>query len=326
MGVSQPTAQSAIDLLGSGKAATAIETANTAADLGDVDAIFLLATWHLIGSPVPRDLARARGLLRRAIEIGHVDAALMEIALTANGSGSPADWGEALALLHKAAIADPVARQQLDLVDAMTLDKEGFPQRLPDSKAIGDQPAVRLFSALLTPGECAHLAQVAAPFMMTSEIVDPATGQSRPHPIRMSDGAVIGPAREDLVVAAINRRVAAVSRTAVSQGESLTVLRYSPGQQYRPHLDALPAVSNQRVKTVIIYLNQGFQGGETHFPASGLRITPRGGDAIMFDNCLADGAADPLSLHAGLPVKQGTKWIATRWIRQDPLDPWSYPA
>ena len=88
--------------------------------------------------------------------------------------------------------------------------------------------------------------------------------------------------------------------------------------------DALPpGTDNQRIRTVIIYLNQGYEGGQTVFPANGLSLAAQAGDAIMFDNCLVDGTVDLLSRHAGLPVTKGAKWIATRWIRQSTYDPWA---
>ena len=57
-----------------------------------------------------------------------------------------------------------------------------------------------------------------------------------------------------------------------------------------------------------------------------ITVTPRGGDALLFFNTLADGRADPATRHAGLPVRSGAKWLATRWIRARPLDPWNQPA
>lgn len=290
---------------------------------GDVEALMQLAVWHLGGVVVPRDVPAARALLRRAVEIGHVDAALMEIALVANGSGAPADWPLALKLLRRAAPGDPVAAAQLALIEAMRLDKNGRPLSVPVGRQIGSGPRVTLFPGFLTRAECEHLARAAADRMEPALIADPDTGALRRHPIRTSDCALIGPASEDLVTGAINRRIAAISETDIAQGEALNVLRYSPGQQYRLHHDALPGEPNQRFRTVIVYLNQGFSGGETHFPANGLTVTPKGGDAVMFDNCRADGSIDPLSRHAGLPVRTGAKWIATRWIRQAPFDPWN---
>ena len=43
---------------------------------------------------------------------------------------------------------------------------------------------------------------------------------------------------------------------------------------------------------------------------------PRPGAALAFRNVLADGTTDEDSLHAGLPVRRGEKWIATLWIRE----------
>ena len=90
--MTSPTVSHARQLAASGQVAQAVARLEQASLQGDVDALFCLATWHLAGHGVVRDLERARGLLRRAVEIGHVDAALMEIALTANGSGWPVDW------------------------------------------------------------------------------------------------------------------------------------------------------------------------------------------------------------------------------------------
>lgn len=306
-----------------GRPSEAIALVEEAGNAGDVEALMQLAVWRLGGVIVPRNLPAARALLRRAVEIGHVDAALMEIALVANGSGAPADWPLALELLRRAASGDHVAAAQLRLIEAMRLDANGNPRSPPKGRQIGSDPRVTLFPGFLTPAECEHLASVAAGRMEPALIADPDTGELRRHPIRTSDYALIGPAIEDLATGAINRRIAAVSGTEIGQGEALNVLRYAPGQQYRLHHDALPGEVNQRFRTMVIYLNQGFSGGETHFPANGLTVTPKGGDAIMFDNCRADGSVDPLSRHAGLPVRQGVKWVATRWIRQAPFDPWT---
>jgi prolyl 4-hydroxylase len=312
-------------LLATGQAARAVSMVTDAAERGDVDALFRLASWSLTGGPLPRDLSRARTLLRRAVEIGHVDAALLEIALTANGAGAPPSWPTALALLTVAARHDPVAVQQLALLDAMNLTADGHPAADPTSVTIATQPDIRHFPALLTMNECAHLANAASDLLAPAVVVDPRTGRNVPHPIRSSDGAVIGPMRESLVVRAINQRLAAVTATDVAQGEALTILRYRPGQQFRPHFDAIGQSRNQRTKTVLIYLNEGFVGGETQFPKIGVTIRPKAGDAIAFTNTRDDDAADPLSLHAGLPVMQGVKWLATRWIRKRPFDAWDGP-
>jgi prolyl 4-hydroxylase len=204
----------------------------------------------------------------------------------------------------------------------MALRPDGGPRKLPSGELLHRTPRVQRFAALCTPVECAHIASVAAPMLQPATVFDPASGRMIPHPIRSSDNAPIGPTNESLVVQAINRRIAAATDTAVEQGEPLTVLRYNPGQQYRPHLDTLSNEPNQRIRTAILYLNDNYAGGETAFPLLGLEVPPRTGDLLVFDNVDAQGAPDPNSRHAGLPVTSGTKWIATRWIRAEPTSPW----
>ena len=289
---------------------------------GDVDALMQLAVWHLGGTKVPRNLVSARNLLRRAVEIGHCDAALMEIALTANGGGASADWKRALALLEIAAASDPVAKAQRALLGRMALDTDGMPAILPTGERLSEKPRVTCFPSLFTPDECRHVATVASDLLEPATVLDPGSGRKIIHPVRTADNCAIGPAREDLVIRALNSRIAAISGTIITQGEPLTVLRYASGQQYRPHVDTIAGAQNQRIRTVLVYLNQGYGGGETRFLSNGLTVTGKGGDAIMFDNVYSDGTPDPQSQHAGLPVTLGTKWMATRWIRAAPYDPW----
>ncbi len=304
----------------------AIALLNAAGDRGDAPALAELATWYLLGRFAVRDLARARVLLRRAVAIGHADAALMEIALTANGSGSAADWQSAVALLGVAAQNDYIAVGQLKLLGEMALKPDGMPQFLPRLEQLSASPRVHIARGFLSAGECLHIANVVHTLLTPSVVVDPNTGRNIVHPIRTSDAAVIGPTREDLVIGAVNRRIAALSNTAMVQGEPLSVLRYSAGQQYRPHFDALPSTTNQRTHTVLLYLNDGFAGGETYFKHNDLHVKARAGDAILFRNTQDDGALDPASQHAGLPVRAGVKWLATRWIREQPFDVWEQTA
>ena len=307
-----------------GRVADAVALLEAAGAAGDAVALAELAVWYLRGTPVPRNLALARATLRRAVAIGHVDAALMEIALVANGSGAPADWATARILLDRAAAADPVAAQHAILLDKMALDGAGMPLALPSSEQLSQSPEIRLFTSLFTHEECAHIAEVAAPSLTPSVVVDPRSGRQSPNPVRTSFDTVIGPTGETLVIRALLNRIAAVSDTEPGQGEPLSVLRYTAGQQYRPHLDTLPTTDNQRIATAIAYLNHGYAGGETRFTANGLTIAGKAGDLLLFSNVRVDGGPDPRTQHAGLPVRSGTKWIATRWLRAKKYDPWSY--
>ncbi|RSV45290.1 proline hydroxylase [Sphingomonas sp. ABOLE] len=318
----------ALSLASAGKTEQACTLLADAGAQGSAEAWMQLAVWYLIGAPVPRDLDRARTCLAKAVAIGHVDGALMEIALLANGNGGQTapDWPRALRALDIAAQNDPVAAAQRALLANMALRPDGTPLATPVGEILHDAPRLQRFPRLLTPEECAHLATTAQPLLEPSFVLDPRSGRPMPHPIRTSDGGAIGPTREDLVVRAINLRIAAATGTDVQNGEPLTVLRYAPGQQYRRHLDTIAGAANQRMATLILYLNQGFAGGETSFPAIGVTVQPRAGDAILFETLLPDGSPDPQLVHSGEPVRAGAKWIATRWIRQAPVDPWTLAA
>jgi prolyl 4-hydroxylase len=147
-------------------------------------------------------------------------------------------------------------------------------------------------------------------------VVDPASGRQVRDPVRVCDSAGFTWPLENPAIHALNRRIAAASSTAARQGEPLQVLRYRPGGEYRPHFDAVPGFANPRVMTMLVWLNEDYEGGETHFPTPGLKLKGRTGDAILFRNTGADGRRDPSAGHSGLPVTAGEKLIASRWIRE----------
>ena len=74
--------------------------------------------------------------------------------------------------------------------------------------------------------------------------------------------------------------------------------------------------AGNRARTICVYLNDVEAGGETEFPVAGVRVKPQAGRAVIFDNLREDGSPDVDSLHAGMPVVRGEKWLATLWIRQ----------
>jgi hypothetical protein len=71
----------------------------------------------------------------------------------------------------------------------------------------------------------------------------------------------------------------------------------------------------QRAFTVLVYLNDDLEGGETEFLRLGLRHRGRKGDALVFRNVDAQGQPDRRTLHAGRPPTHGEKWLLSTWIR-----------
>jgi prolyl 4-hydroxylase len=121
-------------------------------------------------------------------------------------------------------------------------------------------------------------------------------------------------------------RIAEFMNWPQERGEGLQILHYHIGGEYKPHYDYFPpqdtgsdphlATGGQRQATLIIYLNDVEQGGETIFPDTSLSITPRRGSAVYFSYCNSAGQVDPATLHGGAPVLRGEKWIATKWVRE----------
>lgn len=186
-------------------------------------------------------------------------------------------------------------------------------------------PRIVLVRGLLSKSEVKHLLRLAEGKYRKSTVVDNQTGDSVYHDHRTGELMAIGRS-EDAVVKAIEERIASMTKTRPEQGEAIQVVKYNKGDQYKPHTDwfdpKVPGavkqlkMGGQRICSVIMCLQQAHRGGETEFPNVGVKILLEPGDAVSFENIYADGSGNPGALHAGLPVRSGTKIIATRWIRQ----------
>jgi prolyl 4-hydroxylase len=297
----------------------AVRLLELAADTGDSLASFELGRWYLAGQLVPRNLVASRSWFGKAAAAGHESARMIHAALLAVGIGGERNWSAALAELEQASKGSSQAALELDLIGRMAIDDEGNPRSIPVATKESESPDVRWVRSLFTPEECRALVSLATPFLNPSVIVDPASGQLRPDPVRTSDAATFPWVDETPFIHALNSRLAAASGTAVEQGEPLQLLRYSPRQEYRNHSDALPHAENQRILTALVYLNEDFEGGETVFPSAKLALRGKTGDALIFRNTDGQGRPDPRAVHAGLPVKAGTKLLASRWIRERPF-------
>jgi prolyl 4-hydroxylase len=311
--------ETAYELLNDGDVEQAIACLQRGGIAGDPASLLELGVWYLEGRHLRRDLRRSRECFRQAGELGEPAAKHVYICFLANGIGGEANWQGAKEQLRELAKRDPKAARQIEVVETLDLDDHGFPRTRSHSHQLSTTPEVWRFDDFASPAECLYLIETAQPLLQQSVVVDPATGQLRPHPIRTSEGATFPWASEDLVVTALNRRIAVASGTDPSSGEPLQVLRYGPGQEYRPHLDALPTGGNQRVLTMLVYLNGNYEGGETLFTRTGLKYAGKAGDGLLFRNADRNGVPDCNAEHAGLPVLTGEKYLASRWIRERPM-------
>jgi hypothetical protein len=133
---------------------------------------------------------------------------------------------------------------------------------------------------------------------------------------------------ESALIQRIENRIAALPGWPVTWGEGLQVLHYRPGAAYKPHHDYFdPAHSGtkavrhrggQRVGTLMMYLNTPERGGATTFPDVALDVAAVEGNAVFFT--YDKPHASTRTLHGGAPVVEGTKWVATKWLRERELN------
>jgi len=131
------------------------------------------------------------------------------------------------------------------------------------------------------------------------------------------------------LVAALKSRLSELTGIGQSQGEPLQGQHYAPGQEFKPHTDSFNpgsadyflhcAEAGQRSWTAMIYLNEPEDGGATRFKAIGKTIQPETGKLLLWNNLLPDGSPNPATLHQGMKVRRGTKYILTQWYRERPF-------
>ena len=177
-----------------------------------------------------------------------------------------------------------------------------------------EEPLVVVLDNMLSDEECDELIRLSTDKMKRSKI-----GTSRQeNKLRTSSSMFIEDA-ENLIVARIEKRIEAVMDIPIEHGEGLQILRYTPGQEYKAHHDYFSStsnVTNNRISTLIMYLNDVEQGGETFFPLLNVTVTPKKGMAVYFEYFYSDPALNELTLHGGAPVEIGEKWVATQWMRK----------
>jgi len=130
----------------------------------------------------------------------------------------------------------------------------------------------------------------------------------------------------DPVVGDVDAKIAELLGLPLSSSEPLQGQHYAPGQEFKPHTDTFEpggydfylhtADRGQRTWTAMIYLNEPEDGGATRFKTIGKTIQPETGKLLAWNNLLPDGRPNPATLHQGMKVRSGTKYVLTKWFRE----------
>lgn len=124
----------------------------------------------------------------------------------------------------------------------------------------------------------------------------------------------------------IKKIVSEKTNLPIENQEIVHIVKYDIGGEYKTHHDFFHPNTDyyesaikrggQRVYSCLFYLNDDFEGGETDFPKMNYRATPELGKLIVWRNLNEDNTLNYNSLHAGLPVVTGEKWICIIWVRE----------
>ncbi len=133
---------------------------------------------------------------------------------------------------------------------------------------------------------------------------------------------------DDPAVQAVERRLALFTGLDPAHGEPLQGQRYAVGQEFKGHTDYFEpqgadyatycSVAGNRTWTVMVYLNTPDAGGATRFKAIDKIVQPETGKLVAWNNRRADGSLNPATLHQGMKVRAGTKYVITKWYRELP--------
>jgi hypothetical protein len=277
------------------------------------ESAYSLAVRTAYGLDAPLDLESALQHLHLAAEGGHRSAQTELAALVGN-------WRLVREITSGKRLPPDIWQRLRAAVDA-----RAWLSMPAGAAALCSEPRIAMARRFISAGVCDWLISLARPHLQRARTFDPDTGQTVDDGARTNRGAEFLPERIDTMVAFVRARIAAFTGLSPSALETSQVLHYAVGEVFAPHYDFLNVKHagharqvtqyGQRVLTVLIYLNESYEDGETYFPKLERGFKGRKGDALIFWNVTPDGAPDPLTMHMGSAPTSGEKWLFSQWIR-----------
>ncbi len=312
----------------------ALEWLARAAGTHDPQALSVLGAKLLFADNAPFRPRDGLGMMVEACAAGDASAAATLSVLAAGGFHMPQSWSTALRYLERAAeLGWAAAREQLDLLSVGSggrIDADAW-LRPPPARLLCESPRMLAIKGLAPPEVCDWIIGRCEGRLVRAEVDDPRTGLPVMGQTRTNRVANFGLADTTVLHLLIQHRIAAAVGAPLAMMEAFAVLNYRPGEEASDHFDfldpAVPAYAQeigrvgQRVATALLYLNDDYSGGETHFPELGLEHRGARGDALIFFSVDQTGAPDRRTLHAGRPPIAGEKWVLSQFIRNRAMTP-----
>jgi prolyl 4-hydroxylase len=178
-----------------------------------------------------------------------------------------------------------------------------------------EEPLIVVLGNVLSDDECDELIIQSRDRMLRSKI-----GDTREVDALRTSSSMFFQEGENDIITRIEKRTSQIMNIPVEHGEGLQVLNYKIGQEYKAHFDFFSSanrpVNNPRVSTLVMYLNDVEEGGETYFPKLNFSVAPKKGMAVYFEYFYDNHHLNELTLHGGSPIIKGEKWAATQWMRR----------
>ncbi|HEY7901305.1 MAG TPA: 2OG-Fe(II) oxygenase [Caulobacteraceae bacterium] len=309
------------------------------AQSGSTGAMLQLGRDLLVGANGRQDVAAALDWLGRAGRAGEASAVELLATATAVGVAQPPDWPAALNLLLEAAERGSMRAQgQLKVLSGAptepswrglrdAIDLSGW-ACVPEREKLCDAPRVRLAKAFASPAICDWIVSRAKGRLREGLMYDPSTKLEQVDPHRTCSDYQFDILNADLIVQLVRERIAAATGLPTVAMEPPRIFHYAVGQQIKAHYDRVSdgydaygatEYRGDRIVTFLLYLNDGYEGGELSFPKADFACKGAKGDGVYFAHIGPDAKPDPLSLHAGLEIRSGEKWVMSQWIHDRPF-------
>ena len=178
-----------------------------------------------------------------------------------------------------------------------------------------EEPLIVILGNVLSDEECDELIRLSKDKMHRSKI-----GVTHEVSEIRTSSSMSFQENENDIITKIKKRISTIMNIPIEHGEGIQILKYTPGQEYKAHFDFFTSSSkakiNNRISTIVMYLNDVEHGGETFFPKLKFSVSPQKGMAVYFEYFYNDKNINELTLHGGAPVITGEKWVATQWMRR----------